>query len=120
MCLLKETHMVLLQQSGVKVHTLTRTSEVDSDIEAPWPRSACQVDIVNFTDTVNLNLRKDFLSLNDIKGDLDSLNIGFGRPSLESHVMIDFPDYPATLRSRAFLYSRDSARHFYEGKNVYL
>ena len=30
------------------------------------------------------------------------------------------PDYPATLRSRAFSLSRDCARPFYEGKNVYL
>ena len=81
-------HGVLPQQLGV--HTLTRTSGVDSDVEAPWPRLACQSDIVNCTDIFDLCLEIKFLSSpNDIKGVPNSFNIGFGRPSLEPDVVID-------------------------------
>ena len=44
-------------------------------MEAHWLRLACQSDIVKFTD--------------DIKGVLDSFNIGFGSHSLGFDVMID-------------------------------
>ena len=56
-----------LHELRVGVHTLTRTSGVDSVTEAPWPKSACQSDIVNFTGTFDSSLGQTFPSPDDIR-----------------------------------------------------
>ena len=79
---LEEAPNVLLRELEVGLNILTCTSGVDQDTEVPWPKSACRSDILNFTGTFDPGLGQRFPSPDDIRGVPDSLNIGFGRPSV--------------------------------------